>query len=184
MTLALWPITLKSYTHIMCPRTVRCRYNAINFLTKIHKRQPRARPLGRGMGCLLCIQLLNDILPRFQQLFMQYLIILDLVIAALDCILYALQSSRNHISTSALSDVEFKSLGWRALKTPTAETPGFYGHVTTLTLQYLWPRPPGVWRGGPGCKPGHSVWSWWSPTIKIASGLIPVMVGSRICQNY
>ena len=70
-------------------------------------------------------------------------------------------------------------LGWRALKTPTAETPGFYGHVTTLTLQYLWPRPPGVWLGGPGCKPGHSGWSWWSPTIKIASGLIPVMTGCR-----
>ena len=67
------------------------------------------------------------------------------------------------------------TLGWRALKTPTAETPGFYGHVTMLTLQYFWPRPPGVWLGGPGCKPGHSGWSWWSPTTKIASGLIPVM---------
>ena len=32
----------------------------------------------------------------------------------------------------------------------------FGGHVTSLTLQYLWPRPPGVWLGGPGCKPGHS----------------------------
>ena len=32
----------------------------------------------------------------------------------------------------------------------------FGGHVTALTLQYLWPRPPGVWLGGPGCKPGHS----------------------------
>ena len=68
------------------------------------------------------------------------------------------------------------SLGRRALKTPTSETPGFGGHVTTLTFQYLWPRPPGVWLGGPGCKPGHSGWSQWSPTIKIASGLIPVMV--------
>ena len=47
-------------------------------------------------------------------------------------------------------------LGWRALKTPTAQTPGFCGHVTPLTLHYLWPRPPGVWLGGPGCKPGHS----------------------------
>ena len=68
-----------------------------------------------------------------------------------------------------------KPLGWRALKTPTAETSGFYGHVTMLMLQYLWPKPPGVWLGGPGCKPGHSGWSWWSPTIKIALGLIPVM---------
>ena len=24
-------------------------------------------------------------------------------------------------------------------------------YVTSLTLQYLWPRPPGVWLGGPGC---------------------------------
>ena len=35
----------------------------------------------------------------------------------------------------------------------------FGGHVTLLTLHYLWPRPPGVWLGGPGCKPGHSEWS-------------------------
>ena len=32
----------------------------------------------------------------------------------------------------------------------------FSGHVTALTLQCLWPRPPLVWLGGPGCKPGHS----------------------------
>ena len=42
------------------------------------------------------------------------------------------------------------------------------------TLQYLWPRPPGVWLGGPGCKPGHSGWSQWSSPNKKASGLIPV----------
>ena len=29
------------------------------------------------------------------------------------------------------------SLGWRALKTPTSETPDFGGHVTLFTLQYL-----------------------------------------------
>ena len=51
------------------------------------------------------------------------------------------------------------SLRWRALKTPTSETEDFSGHVTSLTLQYLWPRPPGVWLGAPGCKPGHSGWS-------------------------
>ena len=32
---------------------VRCRYNAVNFFTKRH---PIARPLGRGIGCLLWIQ--------------------------------------------------------------------------------------------------------------------------------
>ena len=43
---------------------VRCRYNAVNFLTNIHKRHPIARPLGRGNGCLLWIQHLIDILPQ------------------------------------------------------------------------------------------------------------------------
>ena len=37
---------------------------------------------------------------------------------------------------------------------PYLRNSSFGGHVTTLTLQYLWPRPPGVWLGGPGCKPG------------------------------
>ena len=41
----LWDINLKL-------GTVRCRYNAVNFLINIHKRHPIARPLGRGMGCL------------------------------------------------------------------------------------------------------------------------------------
>ena len=49
-----------------------------------------ARPLGWGMGCLLWIQHLVDILPQLLQSFMQYLIILDRVITALDCILYAI----------------------------------------------------------------------------------------------
>ena len=65
--------------------TVRCRYNAVNFLKNIHKRHHIARPLGRGMGCLLWIQLLFDILPQFLQSFMQYPTILDRVTTALDC---------------------------------------------------------------------------------------------------
>ena len=39
--------------------TVQCRYNVVNLLTNIHKRHPIARPMGRGMGCLLWIQHLN-----------------------------------------------------------------------------------------------------------------------------
>ena len=31
--------------------TVRCRYNAVNFLTNIHTRYPIARPLGQGEVC-------------------------------------------------------------------------------------------------------------------------------------
>ena len=52
-----------SCTHNTC--TVRCCYNAVNFLTNIHKRHPIAHPLGRGMGWLLWIQHLIDILPQF-----------------------------------------------------------------------------------------------------------------------
>ena len=33
--------------------TMRCRYNAVNCLTTIHKRHPIARPLGWGIGCLV-----------------------------------------------------------------------------------------------------------------------------------
>ena len=35
--------------------TVRCRYNAVNFIQNAHKRHTIARPLGRGMVCLLLI---------------------------------------------------------------------------------------------------------------------------------
>ena len=45
--------------------TVRCRYNAVGFLTNIHKIHPIARPLGRGMGCLFLFQHLIDILFQF-----------------------------------------------------------------------------------------------------------------------
>ena len=44
-----------------------------------------ARPLGRGMGCHLWIQLVIDILPQFLQLFIQYFTVLDHVIMAPDC---------------------------------------------------------------------------------------------------
>ena len=48
--------------------TVRCRYNAVNFLKKYsHKRHPIARPLGRGTGCILWIQHMIDIPPEFLQ---------------------------------------------------------------------------------------------------------------------
>ena len=77
---------LLRYTMNIYIYTARCRYNAVNFLTNIHKRHPIARPLGRGMGCFLWVHHLIDILPQFLKLFMQYLTILDRVITALDCI--------------------------------------------------------------------------------------------------
>ena len=66
--------------------TLWCCYNTVNFLTNIHKRHPIAHSLGWGMGCLLWIQHLIDILSQFLQLFMQYLIILDHIITTLDCV--------------------------------------------------------------------------------------------------
>ena len=54
------------------------------FFTNIHKRHLMARPLGGGMGCCLWVQHLIDILPQCLQLFVQYLIILDRVITALN----------------------------------------------------------------------------------------------------
>ena len=62
-------------------------YNAVNFLQNIHETHPIARLSGRGMGCLLCIQPLIDILPQFLQCCMQYHVILNRVIMALDCTL-------------------------------------------------------------------------------------------------
>ena len=53
-----------------------------------HKIHPKARPLRRGMGCLLWIQHLIDILPQFLQLLFWYLTILDRLITAFDCISY------------------------------------------------------------------------------------------------
>ena len=67
--------------------TVWCRYNAVNFITNIHKRHPMARPLRRGMGCLLWIQHLIDIMSQFLQFLMQNLSISDRVLTALDCIM-------------------------------------------------------------------------------------------------
>ena len=67
--------------------TVWCHYNTVNFLANIHKRHPIAHPLGQGMGCLLLIQHLIDILPQFLQSLMQYHTILDHITMAPDCML-------------------------------------------------------------------------------------------------
>ena len=62
----------------------------------------------------------------------------------------------------------------------------FGGHVTAVTWPrsrftgYPWPRPPGVWLGGPGCKPGHSRRSLRSSPHLTASGLIPVMINKKL----
>ena len=54
----------RTCTEFVFRNTARCRYNAVNFLQNSHKRHPIARPLGRGMRCLLCVQTLVRILSQ------------------------------------------------------------------------------------------------------------------------
>ena len=58
--------------------------NAANFLQNPHRRHPIARPLGRGMGCLLCVQTLICILPQSLQWCIQNCVIFDHVMTARD----------------------------------------------------------------------------------------------------
>ena len=48
--------------HWWWPHTVRCRYNAVNFLQNSHNRHYIARPWGWGMGCLLWVWSLTYVL--------------------------------------------------------------------------------------------------------------------------
>ena len=66
--------------------TVRCRYNAVNFLQNPHTRHPIAHPWGWGMRCRLCAQTLIHILLQSLQWCMQYHVILDRVKLAPDSI--------------------------------------------------------------------------------------------------
>ena len=65
--------------------TVQCCYNTVNFIQDIHERHPIACPPGWGFGCLLWVQLVINILPQFLQWCVQYHVMLDHVITALDC---------------------------------------------------------------------------------------------------
>ena len=63
-------------------------YNAVNFLTNPHKIHPIARPLGRGMGCILWVETVIYTLPQLLQLcniIIKYHVILDSIITALYC---------------------------------------------------------------------------------------------------
>ena len=64
--------------------------------------------------------------------------------------------TENTICRAAWSQLKMRHIRLEGPEDPHLRNSSFGGHVTTLTLQYLWPRPPGVWLGGPGCKPGHS----------------------------
>ena len=65
--------------------TVRCRYNAVNFLPNPHEIHPIARPLGRGMVCNLWFDTLIYILLQSTQCRIRFCVIFDRVITALDC---------------------------------------------------------------------------------------------------
>ena len=111
--------------------TVRCRYHVINFLKNINKRHPTARPLGRGMGCLLWIQHLIDIQPQVLKLWMQYVTILDRVIMALDCI------SINH-EKKAQMNMGLEDLVVSKLLDPLLLTPLMEDRTAMCSSTQLW----------------------------------------------
>ena len=99
--------------------------SAVITRSSIHKRHPIVYPLERGIGCLLWVQPLTDILPQFQQLFMQYLTILDRVIMALDC----MSTSTPWLRQCAQSERQ-EDFGARSR---------YLGHASVITSLYvLW----------------------------------------------
>ena len=67
--------------------TVWCCKNAVNFLPNPHKIHPIARRLGRDMGCDLTFDtLIYALLSQSTQCSIEYRVIFDRVITALDCI--------------------------------------------------------------------------------------------------
>ena len=66
--------------------TVRCCYNPVDFLQNLHNIHPIACLFVRGMGCILWVQTVIYTLPQSLQWCMQYHVILDHVIMALDSI--------------------------------------------------------------------------------------------------
>ena len=64
--------------------TVPCCYNMVNLLTYPYKIHPIAHSLGWAMGCILCIQTVIYTLSQSMQWCMQYHVILDHVITAID----------------------------------------------------------------------------------------------------
>ena len=65
--------------------TVRCRYDEVNLIPNPRKLHPIARPLGRCIGCILWVQTVIYTLLQSPQWCMQYHVILDRVVTALDC---------------------------------------------------------------------------------------------------
>ena len=74
------------------PNIAEIQYGVIimqsNFLQNYHKRHPIARPLGRAMGCLLCIQTLIYIPYPSLKWYMQHRVILECVIMTNSTVCY------------------------------------------------------------------------------------------------
>ena len=68
--------------------TVRCYYKVVNFLPNPRKIHPIVCPSGWAMGCILWVQIVIYTLPQSLQWCMQYHVILDHAIMALDCTKY------------------------------------------------------------------------------------------------
>ena len=67
--------------------TERCRYNAVNFLPKYSRKTSHSSPVRTTYNvCLIWVQPLIDILPRFLQRCVQNRVILDRVITASHCL--------------------------------------------------------------------------------------------------
>ena len=81
--LSAWDCSVPMYSAVLLWRS--------QFSLKSSRKTPHiARPSGRGMGCLLWVQPLIDILHQFLQWCVQYHVILDLIIMVLNCICYLL----------------------------------------------------------------------------------------------
>ena len=78
-------LSLSNHPCERTPITVRCRYNAVNFLPNPHKIHIIARWLGRDMGCNLWFDTQIYIMFHSAQSTLKYRVILDRVITALGC---------------------------------------------------------------------------------------------------
>ena len=79
------------------------QYGAVvDFLENFHKIHPISRPLGWGMGCILCVNILIHIPSHSLQWCMQYYLILYGVIIAPQCIYEWSQQNIAHVTTVML----------------------------------------------------------------------------------
>ena len=84
MTLQCNIVSLAGCTHKMI--SVRCYYNAVNFLENPHNTHPIASLWGWDMGCHLWPETVIQAMPELLQFYVVYHLILVCIIKAPDCI--------------------------------------------------------------------------------------------------